>query len=189
MGNTSTMPESSWDTQDPDLDDALHNLDPKRNGNRQLDSSFTLFSARGWLNALALVVILCGLIVLFAGYPIIQYTTRNTNRIAGYNIGGINATGQVPVLPNTPTLIDSTTPQSAYYRTGTDGRRYNLVFSDEFNTDGRTFYPGSFQTSVLSDRQLKIIFYSGDDPFWEAEDLHYWLSFSESRRAFVLNII
>jgi hypothetical protein len=30
-----------------------------------------------------------------------------------------------------------------------------LVFSDEFNTDGRTFYPG-------------------DDPYWEAEDLHYW---------------
>lgn len=30
-----------------------------------------------------------------------------------------------------------------------------LVFSDEFNTDGRTFYPG-------------------DDPFWEAVDLHYW---------------
>ena len=30
-----------------------------------------------------------------------------------------------------------------------------LVFSDEFNVDGRTFYPG-------------------DDPFWEAVDLHYW---------------
>lgn len=30
-----------------------------------------------------------------------------------------------------------------------------LVFSDEFETDGRTFYPG-------------------DDPFWEAVDLHYW---------------
>jgi beta-glucanase (GH16 family) len=30
-----------------------------------------------------------------------------------------------------------------------------LVFSDEFNTDGRTFYPG-------------------DDPYWEAADLHYW---------------
>jgi hypothetical protein len=30
-----------------------------------------------------------------------------------------------------------------------------LVFSDEFNTDGRTFYPG-------------------DDPYWEAVDLHYW---------------
>ena len=30
-----------------------------------------------------------------------------------------------------------------------------LIFSDEFNTDGRTFYPG-------------------DDPYWEAADLHYW---------------
>jgi hypothetical protein len=32
---------------------------------------------------------------------------------------------------------------------------WDLVFSDEFNTDGRTFYPG-------------------DDPYWEAVDLHYW---------------
>lgn len=30
-----------------------------------------------------------------------------------------------------------------------------LVFSDEFNLDGRSFYPG-------------------DDPYWEAADLHYW---------------
>ncbi|TRM60178.1 glycoside hydrolase family 16 protein [Schizophyllum amplum] len=30
-----------------------------------------------------------------------------------------------------------------------------LIFSDEFNVDGRTFYPG-------------------DDPYWEAVDLHYW---------------
>lgn len=33
--------------------------------------------------------------------------------------------------------------------------RSELVFSDEFNQDGRTFYPG-------------------EDPFWEAGDLHYW---------------
>jgi len=31
-----------------------------------------------------------------------------------------------------------------------------LVFSDEFNLDGRTFYPG-------------------DDPYWGAENLHYWV--------------
>ena len=29
------------------------------------------------------------------------------------------------------------------------------MFSDEFETDGRTFYPG-------------------DDPYWEAVDLNYW---------------
>jgi hypothetical protein len=36
-----------------------------------------------------------------------------------------------------------------------DGTSYDLVFSDEFNVDGRSFYPG-------------------DDPYWEAVDLHYW---------------
>ena len=36
-----------------------------------------------------------------------------------------------------------------------DGSELKLVFSDEFNVDGRTFYPG-------------------DDPYWTAVDLHYW---------------
>lgn len=36
-----------------------------------------------------------------------------------------------------------------------DGSEWQLVFSDEFNTDNRTFWPG-------------------DDPYWEAVDLHYW---------------
>lgn len=53
-----------------------------------------------------------------------------------------------------PELIDLDTPDSAKTRTGFDGQEYELVFSDEFNTDGRTFYPG-------------------DDPFWEAADLWY----------------
>jgi beta-glucanase (GH16 family) len=35
------------------------------------------------------------------------------------------------------------------------GEEWDLVFSDEFNRDGRSFYPG-------------------DDPYWEAEDYHYW---------------
>jgi beta-glucanase (GH16 family) len=52
-------------------------------------------------------------------------------------------------------MIDNDTPQSALTRVGGDGNTYDLVFSDEFNTDGRTFYPG-------------------DDPYWEAADLHYW---------------
>lgn len=38
---------------------------------------------------------------------------------------------------------------------GFDGSKYNLVFSDEFEVPGRTFY-------------------EGDDPFWSAVDLHYW---------------
>lgn len=53
-----------------------------------------------------------------------------------------NSSGQVPQIPGLPSLVDDTTPMSAYTRTGFDGEEYDLVFSDEFNTDGRTFWPG-----------------------------------------------
>lgn len=43
-----------------------------------------------------------------------------------------------------PDLVDVETPRSARTRTGFDGKQYDLVFSDEFNTEGRTFYPGQF---------------------------------------------
>ncbi|CCO28994.1 Beta-glucan synthesis-associated protein KRE6 AltName: Full=Killer toxin-resistance protein 6 [Rhizoctonia solani AG-1 IB] len=53
-------------------------------------------------------------------------------------------------------LIDKDTPKEAYTRKSfDDGSEWDLVFSDEFNVEGRSFYPG-------------------DDPYWEATDLHYW---------------
>jgi beta-glucan synthesis-associated protein KRE6 len=64
-------------------------------------------------------------------------------------------------MPGNWGLIDLDTPQSAYTRNSfqNPGDVWDLVFSDEFNTDGRTFYPG-------------------DDPYWEAADLHYWQTVS-----------
>ncbi|RDX50206.1 glycoside hydrolase family 16 protein [Lentinus brumalis] len=142
-----------WDTKDPDLDDALHNPDPVRDA--ALDRSCAPFSSRGWINASALFLICAGIIVLFAGYPIIDHYVHQGPKIIGFNLGGINGSGQVPELTNFPQMIDSDTPDDARTRTGYDGQSYSLVFSDEFNKDGRTFYPG-------------------DDPYWEAVDLHYW---------------
>lgn len=63
---------------------------------------------------------------------------------------------QVPSLGNYG-LIDLDTPKNAYFKKSyKDGNNWKLVFSDEFNTDGRSFYPG-------------------DDPYWEAADFHYWV--------------
>lgn len=94
-----------------------------------------------------------------AGYPIIYHFTRGTQSTLGaFNIGGINSTGQVPQLVGGRfTLIDPDTPKEAMTRQSPNdpSQTFELVFSDEFNVDGRTFYPG-------------------DDPFWEAVDLHYW---------------
>ncbi len=92
-----------------------------------------------------------------AGYPLITYFTKkpvSTN--GGFNLGGINASGQVPSIPGNWGLVDIHTPDDA--KTYVDlqtGKNWQLIFSDEFNEDGRTFYPG-------------------DDPYWEAVDLHYW---------------
>jgi beta-glucan synthesis-associated protein KRE6 len=94
----------------------------------------------------------------------------------GFNLGGLNASGQVCVtfrrvylrvtqqwstqIPNIGNygLIDLDTPPEAYTKPGwrDPSKRMQLVFSDEFNRDGRTFYPG-------------------DDAYWEAVDLHYWV--------------
>lgn len=60
-------------------------------------------------------------------------------------------------MPGNWGLIDKDTPKDAYTYNSLqhEGEEWQLVFSDEFNEDGRTFYPG-------------------DDPYWEAVDLHYW---------------
>jgi len=85
-----------------------------------------------------------------------HFLTRPPTKLGGYNLGGINASGQVPEMGGHFALIDPDTPQSAYkFKSNKDGSQWELVFSDEFNVPNRTFYPG-------------------DDPYWEAVDLHYW---------------
>jgi len=170
----------SPDSQDDD--DWLHNPDPKRDKANDFGSS--LFTMRGCTNIGCLLVLgiaLLGLLLVVpfsyvsercyffssAGYPVAMYFTRSlmsTN--GGFNLGGTNASGQVPSIGNFG-LIDlvclvllyvcvnrnsvQDTPKDVYSITSyTDGSTtMQLVFSDEFNEEGRSFYPG-------------------DDPFWEA---------------------
>lgn len=138
-------------------DDWLHNPDPKRD--RRNDRGGTIFTKRGFANVgcIALTVIL--VLSLFAVYPIVNRMTQSplATTFGGLNLGGINETGQVPIMAGNFALIDRDTPESALTKASFqgDGTELQLVFSDEFNVDGRTFYPG-------------------DDPYWEAEDMHYW---------------
>lgn len=139
----------------PEADDYLHNPDPKRD--RKNDGGGTIFTWRGLMNLGCISILILGLVALFAGYPLIShFNSKAQTNLGAYNLGGINATGQTPVRMGNFELIDVDTPADAYeWKSLMSGETWELVFSDEFNTDGRTFYPG-------------------DDPFWEAEDLHYW---------------
>jgi len=136
-------------------DDNLHNPDPKRDLHN--DPGGSLLTIRGMTNLGCLALLIVGLLLLFAGYPLITHFTKHALSLQnGFNFGGTNATGQVPDMGNFG-LIDKDTPGSAYTKKPytADGSDWQLVFSDEFNVEGRTFYPG-------------------DDPYWEAVDLHYW---------------
>lgn len=150
---------SSWGTDlsanHAEADDYLHNPDPRRD--RKNDQGGTVFTARGIANLGFLLLLALGLITLFAGYPIIShFLSIKPTTLGAHGIGGTNASGQVPEISGHFALIDPETPQSAlYYTTHKDQSKWSLIFSDEFNTDNRTFYPG-------------------DDPYWEAVDLNYW---------------
>ncbi|KAI3605273.1 glycoside hydrolase family 16 protein [Moniliophthora roreri] len=139
----------------PEPDDKLHNPDPVRD--RKNDSGRSFLTRRGFMNLGCMIALILGLLSLFAIYPIYMFIK---NRDLS-NVRGVNATGQpmvfeVPVMLANTGLVDIETPEEARtikaYHTGVD---MELVFSDEFNRDGRSFYPG-------------------DDPYWEAVDLHYW---------------
>ncbi|KAG2120710.1 glycoside hydrolase family 16 protein [Suillus discolor] len=136
-------------------DDELHNPDPRRD--RKNDRGGSVFTYRGLTNLGCLIFLAVGMVSLFAGYPMISYFTKHSlSNEGGFNIGGINASGQIPTMTNNYGLIDVDTPSSAHtYTSFADSSQWQLVFSDEFEVEGRTFWPG-------------------DDPYWEAVNLHYW---------------
>jgi len=149
---------AAWgaDVNHQEPDDFLHNPDPKRD--RKTDSDHQVFTLRGAGNLGCLLILGVGLMTLFAGYPLIShFQTHPLSFFGGFNVGGINSTGQVPEISGNFGLIDLATPKDAYtIKSFQDpSEELQLVFSDEFNVAGRSFYPG-------------------DDPYWEAVDLHYW---------------
>ncbi|GMF47163.1 unnamed protein product [[Candida] boidinii] len=82
-------------------------------------------------------------------------SSNNSSGVQGSNRYEILTDYVYPQLSAIRTnLVDSDTPQSAYTRTAKDGSDWKLVFSDEFNAEGRTFY-------------------EGDDQFWYGADFHY----------------
>lgn len=139
----------------PEPDDFLHNPDPRRD--RNIDSGGHIFTLRGLGNLGCLLFLALGILTLFAGFPLITHFTKTSYTTqGGFNLGGINATGQIASIPGNYGLIDKDTPKDAYTRTSYHKQEeFILVFSDEFEQEGRTFWPG-------------------DDPYWEAVDLHYW---------------
>ncbi|KAF7315039.1 Glycoside hydrolase family 16 protein [Mycena indigotica] len=143
---------AAWgtDLHNSEPDDHIHV--PEVRDGKVVDRASFAISFQGFTNIGCLLILSLTMIGLFMGYPVVSHLTKPSTNV---NSLTFNATGQVPAIGNFG-LIDLDTPSNVYtiksLKTGKDMR---LVFSDEFNQDGRSFYPG-------------------DDPYWEAVDLHYW---------------
>ncbi|CUS09547.1 unnamed protein product [Tuber aestivum] len=136
---------------DREDDDALH--DPLEEDSNECD----IWARRGLVNVGALAFIVLGSLCLFIGYPVLTFVQDAIiEPESPCNSGGLCVgNGPIDLLKNVRhSLIDPDTPESARTKKSTSGKEYKLVFSDEFNKPGRTFYPQ-------------------DDPYWEAVDLHY----------------
>ena len=135
-------------------DDYLHHPDPddeptRHSGYRKslsgipvlnsagpVSKSSSAFSGRGILNVAVLALLVGGLVGVFLFWPVGTWIKDLTDHdlTYGWNIGGTNASGQVPEIASFPALVDKDTPDEGQSWTSWDGRDYDLVFSDEFNT-------------------------------------------------------
>ncbi|KAK3834141.1 MAG: beta-glucan synthesis-associated, partial [Linnemannia gamsii] len=115
-------------------------------------------SCRGLVNISSMLLILCGLILLILGYPIAQHQQHQHGGVAGSGLLGLlsktsASTVQKASSPRTAAMmVDPDTPEEKKMTVAKDGQPWDLVFSDEFNQDGRGFG-------------------LGQDPHWEAVDL------------------
>ncbi|KAF8504556.1 beta-glucan synthesis-associated [Russula emetica] len=137
---------SADDQDDADEEDSLH-------APESVDKPTALLNPRSISNIGVLILLVGFLLGLFIALPVVTYVQNSSHSIFSdeTSVSNFN-TPQGALHVSSP--VDPDTPQSAKTRVGFDGQQYDLVFSDEFNLDNRSFEPG-------------------DDPFWEAVDLWY----------------
>lgn len=138
--------------EDVEKDDWLHNPDPNDPDKIRCD----IWNKRALVNLGGLGFLTIGLLFVFVGYPVLTFV-RSSLGLDGPTCATDPSclSDSVPLLKNQRVgLIDPDTPDSVKTKTSHDGTKLNLVFSDEFNRDGRTFY-------------------DGDDPYFQGVDIWY----------------
>ncbi|ODV83691.1 glycoside hydrolase family 16 protein [[Candida] arabinofermentans NRRL YB-2248] len=139
-------------------DDYLHNPDPIADAlyeKHRFRNDLKNMDRKSTTALLGCVILAVGLLALFVILPVLTYTGVADGVTISYDSYILLTDYVYPQLSAIRTnLVDTDTPDSALTREAKDGSLWKLVFSDEFNAEGRTFY-------------------DGDDQFWYAPDLNY----------------
>lgn len=159
----------------PEDDDEMHMPHPDDDikYKAKLSDHFTRDSI---ISTIGLAFMVIGLLFIFIGLPvlsfsgIIQYNSMYgvpkswlPNPYKAEPWATVNEK-TYPFLQNIRTgLIDPDTPKSAMTKKGASGEEYELVFSDEFNENNRTFYEGD-----------DPYFYAGNFWYGATKDLEWY---------------
>lgn len=144
--------------EEKEPDDYLHNPDPVADAEYEKNrfmNDLKNGDKRTVTGFVGLLTLLLGLAALFIILPVLTYSGVTDHHKAASQVYEILSYYEYPTLGAIRTsLIDPDTPSDVYSKTTRTGETWQLVFSDEFNAEGRTFY-------------------DGDDQFWTAPDIHY----------------
>ncbi|CCD23627.1 beta-glucan synthesis-associated protein KRE6 NDAI_0B05950 [Naumovozyma dairenensis CBS 421] len=152
---TSSFPLLKDEKED---DDHLHNPDPEeeaRLDKRRFMDDFKNMDKKSFGGLMGIFLLFIAIIMIFIVLPALTFTGVTDHPDPVPQVIEYLTLYQYPQLSAIRTnLVDDDTPSNAYSRQALDGSYWKLVFSDEFNANGRTFY-------------------DGDDQYWTAPDIHY----------------
>lgn len=142
------------DEKEPD--DYLHNPDPIADAEydrHRFLTDFKNFDKRSLGGFLGIIGLAIAALCVFVLLPALTYTgVTHHSRPESYEI--LTHYRYPLLLAIRTSLVDPDTDSQYFTKKARDGSTWQLVFSDEFNAEGRTFY-------------------DGDDQFFTAPDIHY----------------
>ncbi|KAK5963092.1 beta-glucan synthesis-associated protein SKN1 PWA37_004794 [Arxiozyma heterogenica] len=147
-----------------EVDDYLHNPNPEEEAKldrRRVLEDLRHMNTKSLMGFAGLLTLFLGAMAVFIVLPALTFTgyvnhsTKTDSVPENVTFVEYLTEYQYPQLAAIRTsLIDPDTPTSAYTKKSKNGDTWQLVFSDEFNAEGRTFY-------------------EGDDQFWTSPNIHY----------------
>ncbi|QEO23353.1 hypothetical_protein [Candidozyma auris] len=133
------------DEKEPD--DYLHNPDPIADAaydKNRFWYDLKTMDRRALGGALGVLFLLLAGVVVFVLLPVLFYSGATTPYHP--EVYEVLSHYKYPLSSSIRTsLVDPDTPDDALYKENKDGEKWKLVFSDEFNAEGRTFYDGDDQ--------------------------------------------
>ncbi|KGQ98069.1 beta-glucan synthesis-associated protein KRE6 [Candida albicans P87] len=144
----------SIDEKEPD--DYLHNPDPVQDAEYEKNRfmhDLKNMDKRSLGGLIGFIILFIAALAVFIILPALTYSgATNPYHPESYEV--LTKYSYPMLSAIRMNLVDPDTPESAYKKKAKDGSEWVLVFSDEFDAEGRTFY-------------------EGDDQFFTAPDIHY----------------